>query len=108
MEAKSPVVGNKLPIFNPLVSLVVVVAVGEVVILPVDDGGLGFSQAANKKPLAMVAILKARETRIFAIENRKINHTSEIFTKPNTDTSALSLSIVNHFRRITPQKTVSS
>jgi hypothetical protein len=59
MEAKSPVVGNKLPIFNPLVSLVVVVAVGEVVLLPV--GGLGFSQAANKKPLARVAILNARE-----------------------------------------------
>jgi hypothetical protein len=71
MEAKSPVVGNKLPIFNPLVSLVVVVALGEVVLLPVDDGGLGFSQAANKKPLAKVAILKARETRIFAI----VNHT---------------------------------
>jgi hypothetical protein len=54
-------VGNKLPIFNPLVSLVVVVAVGEAVLTPV-DGGLGLSQAAKNKPLAMVAILKARET----------------------------------------------
>jgi hypothetical protein len=48
-----------------------VVAVGEVVLFPVDDEGLGFSQAANKKPLARVARLKAREIRIFAI----VNHT---------------------------------
>jgi hypothetical protein len=66
MEAKSPVVGNKLPIFNPLVSLVVVVAVGEAVVTSV-EGGLELSQAAKKKPLAIVAILKARETRILDI-----------------------------------------
>jgi hypothetical protein len=68
MEAKSPVVGNKLPIFNPFASLVVLVAVGEVVLLPVDAGGVGFSQAAKRKPLAMVAILKARETRSLDID----------------------------------------
>jgi hypothetical protein len=75
MEAKSPVVGNKLPSFKPLVLLVVEVAaglfvavvVGAVVSPPVDGGGVGFSQAANKKPLAMVAILKAREILIFDI-----------------------------------------
>jgi hypothetical protein len=69
-------VGNKLPIFNPLVSLVVVLAVGEAVLTPV-DGGLGLSQAAKKKPLAMVAILKARETRIFDI----VSHTPQIFRR---------------------------
>jgi hypothetical protein len=79
MEAKSPVVGNKLPSFKPLVLLVVevaaglfvVVVVGAVVSPPADGGGVGFSQAANKKPLARVARLKAREIRIFAI----VNHT---------------------------------
>jgi malonyl CoA-acyl carrier protein transacylase len=77
MEAKSPVVGNKLPIFNPLASLVVVVAVaaGEGLLLAVGAGGVGFSQAAKRKPLAMVAILKARERRILDI----VNYTSQTF-----------------------------
>jgi hypothetical protein len=77
MEAKSPVVGNKLPIFNPLASLVVLVAVaaGEALLLPVGAGGVGFSQAAKRKPLAMVAILKARERRILDI----VNYTSQTF-----------------------------
>jgi hypothetical protein len=70
------VVGNKLPIFNPLVSLVVVVAVGEGVLTAL-EGGLGLSQAAKKKPLAMVAILKAREIRIFDI----VSHTPQIFRR---------------------------
>jgi hypothetical protein len=43
-----------------------VVAVGEAVVTSI-EGGLELSQAAKKKPLAIVAILKARETRILDI-----------------------------------------
>jgi uncharacterized protein (UPF0333 family) len=73
MEAKSPVVGNKLPIFKPLALLVVVVvlASGVVVVpfVPVLFVVVVFSQAAMNKLLAIVTKLKARETLNFGISS---------------------------------------
>jgi hypothetical protein len=59
MEARSPVVGNKVPIFNPVALVAVLVAVLLVVVV--------FSQAPNINVLARVATLKARETLNFGI-----------------------------------------
>jgi hypothetical protein len=72
MEAKSPVDGNRLPIFKPLALLVVVVELAAgVAVLPlvvVFSGALELGQPANRNPVAIVLTLKAKAILILGID----------------------------------------